>query len=81
MEDRRICWLDGSEDTQLPGKLLSDNLGYFGEMIPTGATYRYLSSLLSITDSEKDQLEFRGHRMQDGRLIRRFLKEPAVAER
>lgn len=81
MEDRRICWLDGSEDTQLPGKLLSDNLEYFGEMIPTGATYRYLSPLLSITDSEKDQLEFRGHRMQDGRLIRRFLKEPAVAER
>ncbi len=80
MEERRICWLDGSEDTELPGKLLSDNLEFFGETIPTGATYRYLTPLLSITDGEEDLVEFRGRRLQDGRLIRRFRKEPAVAD-
>lgn len=81
MEKRRICWMDGSEETELPGKLLSDNLEYFGETIPTGATYRYLSPLSSIVDGDEDLAEFRGHRLQDGRLIRRFRKEPAVAER
>ena len=81
MEERRIRWMDGSEDTTLPGMLLSDNLEFFGESIPTEATYRYLTPLLSITDGEQDIPELRGKRMQDGRLIRRFRKEPAMADK
>lgn len=80
METRPILWMDGSTEDTLPGKLLSDNLEFFGETVPTGADYRYLTPLLSLTDSEQDLAELRGRRLQDGRLIRRFCKEPAVAE-
>ena len=53
METRPILWMDGSTEDTLPGKLLSDNLEFFGETVPTGADYRYLTPLLSLTDSER----------------------------
>lgn len=36
-------WWDGSRDTENgpPGKLLSDNPGYWGESVPTGVDYSY----------------------------------------
>lgn len=80
MDKRMVCWMDGSQDENIPGKLLSDNLEFFGDMVYTGAEYVYLTPLESITDSEKDLPELRGHRLQDGRLIRRFGKEPATAQ-
>ncbi len=81
MEERRIRWMDGSEDSKLPGLLLSDNFEFFGETIPTGVTYRYLTPILSVTDGEEDIPELSGKRMTDGRLIRRFRKEPATADK
>ena len=62
METRPILWMDGSTEDTLPGKLLSDNLEFFGETVPTGADYRYLTPLLSLTDSEQDLAELRGRR-------------------
>lgn len=76
MENKqRIIWLDGKEENSPPGKLLSDNLGYYGECVLTGMTYRYLTPLTGIGDTENDIAELRGIRLIDGNLHGRYRKQ------
>ena len=38
MADRPILWMDGTVEEAPPGRLLSDNLGFYGDIILTGMT-------------------------------------------
>lgn len=80
MEKRKIIWLDNSVDEQVPGKLLSDNLGFYGECVLTGVEYSYLSKLTGIGDTKEDMPEFSGRRLLDGWLSLTYKKKPAEAK-
>lgn len=74
-ENQKIVWLNGEEGNCPPGKLLSDNIGYYGECILTGMTYQYLTPLSGIGDTENDIAELRGGRLIDGNLHGRYRKQ------
>lgn len=80
-EEKRggIVWLDGSKDPAPPGALLTDNLEFFGDTIYTGAAYTCLTPTVGPADTPEDLPELAGRRLQDGRLIRRFRKEPVTS--
>jgi hypothetical protein len=61
-------WWDGSTDAENapPGKLLSDNEGYWGECVLTGVTYRYETEPDAPADTWRDQKERFGRRLLDG---------------
>lgn len=80
MEKRKIIWLDGSVDKEVPGKLLSDNNGFYGDCVLTGAKYRYLTELTGIGDTAADMPEFTGRRLLDGWLAPNYRKMPAKAK-
>ena len=65
--DKFIKWMDGSTDENVPGKLLSENLNYYGDCIMTGLTYEYLTPLTGAGDTSKDEKDFVGRRLLDGR--------------
>lgn len=66
MENRRIVWFDGSVSAHAPGKLLSDNAGYYGDCVMTGVTYTYACTLRGIGDTPLDFPEMVGRRLLDG---------------
>ena len=80
MEKRKIIWLDGSVDARVPGKLLSDNIGFYGDCVLTGAKYRYISKLTGIGDTDLDMPEFTGRRLLDGWIYTTYRKMPAEAK-
>ncbi|MCC6446865.1 MAG: DUF4091 domain-containing protein [Armatimonadetes bacterium] len=62
-------WWDGSRDAEkaAPGKLLSDNEGYWGECVLTGVDYRYETPPDSPADIWKEDRARFGRRLLDGR--------------
>ena len=62
-------WWDGSVDEEdgPPGKLLSDNDGYWGESILTGVEYTYDPEPTNPADIYKQDKERFGRRLLDGR--------------
>lgn len=62
-------WWDGSHDAAdaPPGKLLSDNDGYFGDCILTGVTYSYETEPTNPADIWRDDATRYGRRLLDGR--------------
>lgn len=75
--DKFIKWIDGSIDKNVPGKLLSENLNYYGDCIMTGITYEYITPLTGRGDTSKDEKDFIGRRLLDGRLSDEYRKLPA----
>lgn len=75
--DRPIKWLDGSIDSAIPGKLLSENVNYFGDCIMTGISYKYLTELTGIGDTAADEKDLTGRRLIDGLIVQRYDKLPA----
>lgn len=61
-------WWDGSRDSENapPGKLLSDNDGYWGERVLTGVTYSYPTPPDAPADIWKDDHSRFGRRLLDG---------------
>ncbi len=61
-------WWDGSRDTQNapPGKLLSDNAGWWGECVLTGVEYRYETAPDAPADIWKEEKGRFGRRLLDG---------------
>lgn len=74
MADRPILWMDGTVEEAPPGRLLSDNLGFYGDIILTGMTYTYLTPLSGIGDTAQDIPELTGRRLVDGNLHGRYQK-------
>ena len=62
-------WWDGSRDEEHapPGKLLSDNEGYWGDTILTGVDYAYETEPTNPADIWRDDPERFGRRLLDGR--------------
>ncbi|HXI16658.1 MAG TPA: hypothetical protein VNM48_09815 [Chloroflexota bacterium] len=60
-------WWDGSRDAENapPGKLLSDNAGYWGDSVLTGVTYRYQAAPDDPADVIPNTPEF-GNRLLNG---------------
>ena len=65
-----VRWSDGRVGDKPQGKLISDNLGYYGDVILTGATYEYLSPIKDDHGDGKADTDkvYRGKRLQDGDL-------------
>lgn len=61
-------WWDGTRDRENapPGKLLSDNAGWWGESVITGVEYRYESAPDQPADIWKDDKSRFGRRLLDG---------------
>ncbi|MDQ2733209.1 MAG: hypothetical protein M3Y56_16285, partial [Armatimonadota bacterium] len=61
-------WWDGTRDTETgsPGKLLSDNEGYWGDSILTGVDYHYETPPDNPADVYKDDHTKFGRRLLDG---------------
>ena len=64
-----LIWWDGSRDEAdaPPGKLLSDNDGYWGECVLTGVEYRYEKEPTNPADIWKNEKGKFGRRLLDGR--------------
>lgn len=63
----RIVWFDGSLDQNgPPGKLLTDNEGYWGECVLTGVDYTYETQPDAPADIYKDETDKFGRRLLDG---------------
>ncbi|MDD2599452.1 MAG: hypothetical protein PHO37_09520 [Kiritimatiellae bacterium] len=63
-----LVWFDGSVTADAPsGKLLSDNEGYWGEVVLTGVEYWYESDPANPADRIANQPESFGRRLLDGR--------------
>ncbi len=62
-----LIWWDGTRDpdNSPPGKLLSDNEGYWGDCVLTGVDYTYESHAQSPADRFRDTEKF-GRRLLDG---------------
>ena len=62
-------WWDGSRDEGdgPPGKLLSDNDGYWGECVLTGVEYEYETPVTNPADTWKNEKDTFGRRLLDGR--------------
>ncbi len=71
---RKILWMDGTIEEKTPGKLLSENIGFYGDFVPTGMTYEYLTPLAGNGDTERDIPELAGRRLVDGNLHGRYRK-------
>ena len=62
-------WWDGSRDAaeDPPGKLLSDNAGYWGDCVLTGVDYTYETEPTNPADLWRDSKDRFGRRLLDGR--------------
>lgn len=62
-------WCDGTRDgaTAPPGKLLSDNAGYWGDVVLTGVDYAYETVPDNPADIYRDKADRPGRRLLDGR--------------
>ena len=80
MADRPILWMDGTVEEAPPGRLLSDNLGFYADMTPTGMTYTYLTPLSGVGDTAQDIPELTGRRLVDGNLHGRYQKHIPQAD-
>lgn len=62
-------WCDGTRDgaTAPPGKLLSDNDGYWGDVVLTGVEYAYETIPDNPSDIYRDKADRPGRRLLDGR--------------
>lgn len=70
---REIIWLDGSRNFDMPvGKLLSDNIGYWGECILTGMDYKYNCELKGPGETINDKRNMCGKRLIDGYINSNF---------
>lgn len=67
--DAELIWWNGERDAAdaPPGKLLSDNPGYWGECVLTGVTYRYETEPTNPADSLRNNRQVFGRRLLDGR--------------
>ncbi|NLX55682.1 MAG: DUF4091 domain-containing protein [Planctomycetaceae bacterium] len=65
-----IIWSTGQRDAEGPpvGKLLSDNVGYWGEVVLTGVTYTYESGPDNPPDRFQGDASLFGRRLLDGRV-------------
>lgn len=65
-----LQWWDGSSDsaTAPPGKLLSDNDGYWGEVVLTGVDYAYETAPDNPADVWRDRRDRFGRRLLDGKV-------------
>ena len=63
-------WWDGTKDSENapPGKLLSDNAGWWGESVLTGADYAYEQPLNNLADRLQDKPGTFGRRLLDGQM-------------
>jgi hypothetical protein len=61
-------WWDGTRDTtnEPPGKLLSDNAGYWGERVTTDVEYSYEAAPDNPPDAQGDDTKVFGRRLLDG---------------
>jgi len=63
----QITWFDGSKDTNgAPGKLLTDNEGYWGDCVLTGVDYTYETQPDTPADIYKEDKTRFGRRLLDG---------------
>jgi len=64
-----LIWWDGSRDPAEgpPGKLLSDNEGYFGDCVLTGVEYTYETAPTNPPDVWREDAARFGRRLLDGR--------------
>jgi hypothetical protein len=64
-----LIWWDGSRDSAVgpPGKLLSDNEGYWGECVLTGVDYTYETAPDNPADVYREDAKRFGRRLLDGR--------------
>lgn len=63
-----IVWFDGTRSAGgPPGKLLSDNDGYWGDCVLTGVTYSYERQPDNPADTYRDKPDTFGRRLLDGR--------------
>jgi hypothetical protein len=64
-------WWDGTResDSPPPGRLLSDNDGYWGPCVLTGVEYSYARPPDSPADTWRDRPERVGRRLLDGRTV------------
>ena len=76
---KEIVWLDGSRDADIPGKLLSENINYYGDLILTDIKYKYLTPLTGIGDTAADDPDLTGRRLLDGLINYAYDKKPAEA--
>ena len=69
MASAELVWWDGTRDAAdaPPGKLLSDNAGYWGECVLTGVDYEYEVAPTNPADVWRDVKERFGRRLLDGR--------------
>lgn len=65
-----VIWATGERDPNGPprGKLLSDNAGYWGDVVLTGATYAWESNPANPADRLMDNAAQFGRRLLDGRI-------------
>ena len=64
-----VRWADGTVAEAPPGKLLSDNLGYYGDVAWTGMTYSYQTPPRAGSgDADDDVARHRGRRLLNGEL-------------
>ena len=65
-----LVWFDGSREPGYtpPGRLISDNLGYYGDCVLTGVQYRYESAPDAPSDKRPDQSSAPSRRLLDGRI-------------
>lgn len=62
-----VLWYDGTLSPPPPGRLLSDNDGYWGDSILTGVEYTYERTPDNPADVWRDRPEKFGRRLLDGR--------------
>ncbi len=65
-ETAEVIWYDGTRSAPPPGKLLSDNAGFWGEQILTGVEYTYETPPESPRDILRDNAQIFGRRLLDG---------------
>jgi len=65
-----LIWFDGTREPgeKPPGKLLSDNLGYYGDCIFTGVRYQYEVVPDLPADRRSDHSQELNCRLLDGRI-------------
>jgi|GEM_PF-1858502 len=65
-----VRWMDSTVAEPPQGKLISDNLGYYGDVVLTGATYEYLTPIKADRGDGKGDTDkvYAGKRLQDGDL-------------
>lgn len=75
-----VLWQDGKTVAPPRGKLLSDNVGYYGETVTTGVSYRYSTQPNKQLDIYKADGTTFGRRLLDGEIKGNSVYVPVIME-